>query len=437
MLWLFLFWHAGCDIAGMKHSTKSIVLAGAAPDTGNHGVTALCHSAVLGLQERGIEKFTIFDHGAGLGPAGDGSVIGSADTRGLAFKAGKRVYQGANMHHARLKQLMGLGSPALNAMHAADAVVDVSGGDSFTDLYGQARFDQVTLPKLMALDAGVPLILLPQTYGPFRSERSRRIAKHILKNCTLAFARDINSLNQLKTLLVADYDEQKHRLGVDLAFGLPTETQRAPAEFEVAGINVSGLLWNNPDEARERFSLKADYKASLSRLCRYILSASDLDILLVPHVTPLGGSESDLVASRSLKEMLPTDLQARIRIEETAQTPAALKGVIANTSWFAGARMHATIAALSSSVPVANMAYSRKALGVFDCCGAASHVYDMRKLSTFDLTQNLIEDFECRHQHKKLLGSQIPFVLRRWGYQMDAISSTIKHLAGQKELAYA
>lgn len=421
----------------MKNSNTSIVLAGAAPDTGNHGVTALCHSAVLGLQERGIEQITIFDHGGGIGPAGDETAVGIASTKGLAFRAGKRVYQGANMHHARLKQLMGLGSPALNAMQAANAVVDVSGGDSFTDLYGQARFDQITLPKLMALDANVPLILLPQTYGPFRSVRSRKIAKHILKNCTLAFARDVNSLDQLKTLLGADYDEQKHRLGVDLAFGLPAIVQPGDIRTELAGINVSGLLWNSPDEARDRFDLKADYKASLVQLCRYILSTSDLDILLVPHVTPSGGSESDLVACGALRAMLPVDLQSRIKIEKTAQTPAALKGVIANTSWFAGARMHATIAALSSSVPVANMAYSRKALGVFGCCGAASHVYDMRKLSTADLTQNLIEDFESRHQQKKLLQSQLPFVLRRWGYQMDAISAAVKRENAVQEKAYA
>lgn len=421
----------------MKHLKTSIVLAGAAPDTGNHGVTALCHSAVLGLQERGIEEFTIFDHGAGLGPAGDESLVGTACTKGLAFKAGKRVYQGANMHHARLKQLMGLSSPALNAMYAADAVVDVSGGDSFTDLYGSARFDQVILPKLMALDARVPLILLPQTYGPFRSARSRRIAKHILRNCTLAFARDVNSLNQLKTLLGVNFDEHRHRLGVDLAFGLPMSRQPGDIRTEIAGINVSGLLWNHPDEARDRFDLKADYKASLIRLCRYILNTSDLDILLVPHVTPSDEGESDLVASRALKEMLPDNLQARIKIEEVAQTPAALKGVIANTSWFAGARMHATIAALSSSVPVANMAYSQKALGVFDCCGAAPHVYDMREQSTAGLVQNLIEDFESRHQQKELLRSQMPFVLRRWGYQMDTISAAIKHESVQQGRAYA
>lgn len=421
----------------MKHLATSIVLAGAAPDTGNHGVTALCHSAVLGLQERGIENFTIFDHGAGLGPAGDQEVVGKARTEGLAFRAGKRVYQEANMHHVRLRQLMGLGSSALNAMHAANAVLDVSGGDSFTDLYGSARFDQVVLPKLMALDADVPLILLPQTYGPFRSARSRRIAKHILKNCTLAFARDINSLDQIKSLLGADYDEQKFRLGVDMAFGLPAVNQPGDIRTEVAGINVSGLLWNNPEEARGRFNLKADYRASLVKLCRYILNTSDLDILLVPHVTPSGGRESDLVASHALQEMLPNSIQARVKIETEAQTPAALKGVIANTSWFAGARMHATIAALSSAVPVANMAYSRKALGVFGCCGAASHVYDMRELNTADLTQNLIEDFESRRQHKKLLRSQLPFVLRRWGYQMDAISAAVKHEHSPLEKAYA
>ncbi|MBO6504453.1 MAG: polysaccharide pyruvyl transferase family protein [Kordiimonadaceae bacterium] len=419
----------------MKHNRTSIVLAGAAPDTGNHGVTALAQSLILGLADRGVDHVTVFDHGHDINPvAGDTT---SATLNTLAFKAGKRVYQGANMHQARLKQLMGLSSPALRAMLAADAVVDVSGGDSFTDLYGPARFDQITLPKLMALDAGVPLILLPQTFGPFQFKRSRRIARHILKGCKLAFARDMASLEYLRELLGSDFDEDRHRLGVDLAFGLPAKEPNSRLKPETVGINVSGLLWNRSDAARSQFGLTCDYRDVLQRLVIAITQNTNAQIHLVPHVTPNGGSESDLTACRALKAQLPTETQQRVSIEEIANTPSKLKGVIEQTEWFTGARMHATIAALSTATPVSNMAYSRKAEGVFDCCGVGAQVHDLRQCTTEQMVERLVADYDYRHQQGALLRSQLPFVKRRWAYQMDAIAAAVKMASQSLEAAHA
>ena len=419
----------------MKQNRTSIVLAGAAPDTGNHGVTALAQSLILGLAERGVDHVTVFDHGHDINPVAGDTTSTTLNT--LAFKAGKRVYQGANMHQARLKQLMGLSSPALRAMIAADAVVDVSGGDSFTDLYGPARFDQITLPKLMALDAGVPLILLPQTFGPFQFKRSRTIARHILKGCKLAFARDMASLEYLRELLGPDFDENRHRLGVDLAFGLPSKAPTSRIEQGTVGINVSGLLWNRSDEARSQFGLACDYKSVLQQLATAILQDQNARIHLVPHVTPSGGSESDLSACRAFKEQLPAESQKRVSIEEIANTPSKLKGVIEQTAWFTGARMHATIAALSTATPVSNMAYSRKAAGVFDCCGVGAHVHDMRHCTTEQMVERLTADYGYRHQQGALLRSQLPFVKRRWAYQMDAIAAAVKMDPQSAEAAYA
>lgn len=419
----------------MKHNRTSIVLAGAAPDTGNHGVTALAQSLILGLADRGVDHVTVFDHGHDINPvAGDKT---SATLNTLAFRAGKRVYQGANMHQARLKQLMGLSSPALRAMIAADAVVDVSGGDSFTDLYGPARFDQITLPKLMALDAGVPLILLPQTFGPFQFKRSRRIARHILKGCKLAFARDMASLEYLRELLGSEFDENRHRLGVDLAFGLPAKAPNSRLKPETVGINVSGLLWNRSDAARSQFGLACDYRDVLQRLVMAITQNTNAQIHLVPHVTPNGGSESDYTACRALKVQLPTETQQRVSIEEIANTPSKLKGVIEQTEWFTGARMHATIAALSTATPVSNMAYSRKAEGVFDCCGVGAQVHDLRQCTTEQMVERLVADYDYRHQQGALLRSQLPFVKRRWAYQMDAIAAAVRMASQSLEAAHA
>lgn len=419
----------------MKQKPTSIVLAGAAPDTGNHGVSALCLSAIIGLAERGVEQFTLFDNGSDNVSSLDFEGLSSASISRLRFQGGRRIYKRSNMRNVRLRQMLGLPSPALDAIKTADAVLDVSGGDSFTDLYGPDRFDQTIKPKLMALDAGKPLILLPQTYGPFRFTKHCAIARDIIARSALAFARDADSYAYMQQLLGDRFDPARHRLGVDLAFGLPTDNSAA-AKSNSAGINVSGLLWNDAVLAAEKFGLACDYKSVLMQLCGHILSKTAHNIHLVPHVRPDNTGENDLVACRALKQVLPSSLRHRVFIEETANTPTQLKGVIAESDWFAGARMHATIAALSTCTPVANMAYSKKARGVFDRCGIADQVLDMRKLSTSEMVAGLIESFEQRAKQQDILQSQIPFVKRAWAFQMDVISAAVKAKIKFAERAY-
>lgn len=419
----------------MKQDRTYLVLAGAAPDTANHGVTALAQSAVLGLAERGIDRFSIFDNGEGSRAETPAGWPQGLDIELVGFRPGKRIYETSNMHNARLRQMFGLPSSAVSTIRNAAAMIDVSGGDSFTDLYGPARFEQITLPKLMAIDCGTPLILLPQTYGPFKHERSRRIARTILMRASLAFARDAHSFQNMKNLLGDAFDANRHRLGVDLAFGLPRIDGPDVADNQPVGLNVSGLLWNRA-EAQGQFGLAANYREVMTGLIDQILGRCDKDILLVPHVTPTGG-ESDRIAAQQLVEALPLRQAARVRVAMQADTPSELKGVVASCCWFAGARMHATIAALSTCTPVANMAYSDKALGVFEACGAAKEVFDLRALDTQEMIDALFASFQARQSQERVLRGQMPFVKRRWTYQMDAIAGFVKTSQTAKGQVYA
>jgi len=54
------------------------------------------------------------------------------------------------------------------------------------------------LMKLLALQFKKPLILLPQTYGPFQSESNKKIASEIVKKAKYAWARDSRSYAVLK-----------------------------------------------------------------------------------------------------------------------------------------------------------------------------------------------------------------------------------------------
>ena len=50
----------------------------------------------------------------------------------------------------------------------SDLIVDFTGGDSFSDIYGNKRFRLATPVKYFAVKSKTPLLLGPQTYGPYK-----------------------------------------------------------------------------------------------------------------------------------------------------------------------------------------------------------------------------------------------------------------------------
>jgi colanic acid/amylovoran biosynthesis protein len=431
--------------------THSICLFGAAPDTGNQGVTALCQSAVLALHERGMGPITVFDHGRGIRP--QHWQLGEQSVAVMAQGAvnGRRIYRPENLRQAKFAQsLGGLGNPLLKTIRQSAAVLDVSGGDSFSDIYGPSRFETVTLPKNLALKERRPLILLPQTYGPYAAPAARHEAARILNASTLAYARDARSLEAMKEVLGDNFDPARHRLGVDMAFGLP---QTPPAmeklgsqlkgfllatrETPLVGLNVSGLLFNRADWAKETFRLQIDYRIFAAELLAKFLSETTANILLLPHVhQPIGNFESDLAAALALRDELPRHLQTRVAIPTQPLNATEAKWVIARCDWFAGSRMHATIGALSSGVPAAALAYSGKMQGVFETCGQGASVLDLREdYSHAALIERLLGLFaECR-QTARSLKPQSDRVRGLAARQMDEITQFITTHASKAEAA--
>lgn len=409
----------------MTQNNHHIALAGASPDTGNQGVTALCHSTILGLMSQGLKSATIFDHGPGTHRWLTQGIAPDVKLQACSLRPSKRIWQSDSFYNARARQFMGLPSDPINILQKASALLDISGGDSFTDLYGPARFRQIIQPKLMALKAGTPLILLPQTYGPFKHRSSRRIARKIISQAHLVYARDADSMAALKALMGMDFDPVRYRLGVDMAFGLPLSRTIGPKDPNHIGINISGLLWHQAEDARSKFGLKVNYRKLIMDLVHALLKDPKITIRLVPHVFPDSGFECDKAASYDLHDRLTPQRQNRVHIDSNAKTPSALKASIAETAWFTGARMHATIAALSTGVPVANMAYSMKARGVFACCDMADSVMDLRHMTTDQALSALLRHFENRREFQARLEGGLPHAMRQWRLQLEHIARVI------------
>ena len=436
------------DAAGPTGVALSACLFGVPGSQQNLGVGALRAATLGGLLAREpAADVTVFDDGWGQ-RSGHAFVAGRPVPISLSgARHSRRYHRPESYLNMRVSAALGgLGNAGLAKIDTADVVFDVSGGDSFSDIYGEHRFRTVAWPKRLALLRRRPLVLLPQTYGPFRSNRIRAEAAALIRGAAMAWARDPESFAALTDLLGPDLDPERHREGVDVAFALEPRPPDEPAYqwlagwFDaapgpVAGVNVSGLMAR--PEGIARFGLAGDGGQVARRLCEQLLDGPDTRVIIVPHVRSPSGTDDDTAASERLYAALAVRYGERVALSPSGLDPHQTKWVIARTTWFCGMRMHATIAALSSAVPAAILAYSGKALGVFTSVGQQRHVADARRMRDDDLLDALWRSWSRRAEAAAELALRTPIAIRRAAAQMDEFVAVARAERGRRSTAGA
>jgi polysaccharide pyruvyl transferase WcaK-like protein len=322
----------------------------------------------------------------------------------------------------------------LGAIVSARCVADITGGDSFSDIYGMRRFLLGTLAKLLVLMAGADLVLLPQTYGPFRRRLTRWLARGVLARAAVVLARDRQSLQVIRDLMGRRRMRATPRYCPDVAFVLdsiaPQHIATNPAPLPPRhsanwiGLNISGLLYNGGYNRRNMFELRVDYAALVEQVARALLARPGVSVLVVPHVfTPPGDVESDVEAGRRLQVQLQTDFPGRVYVLEGIYDPAEIKYVIGQTDFFVGSRMHACIAALSQGIVAVPLAYSRKFAGVFDTIGLAGLVVDLREHTVAEVVEHVLRIYDDRAALRAALVGELPALRERVFSSFAALES--------------
>lgn len=265
-------------------------------------------------------------------------------------------------------------------MRSCDLLIDFTGGDSFSDIYGLKRLLRTLLHKEMAINSRTPLVLAPQTYGPLATGIVKPWFARIVNRAAEVFTRDELSARFLDALTERDV-----LIGTDVAVTLPWVPELhvlPPTGRRRVGLNISGLLWNGGYTGENQFNLAANYQEYCHALTTALLEAGD-EVHLVPHVLARVGepsTEDDVHASQVLQQMHPECLLA-----PRFASPVEAKSYISHLDAFVGSRMHATIASLTSGVPTVPAAYSRKFGGFFGSLG-----YDVLVDLTVSDTQSCV-----------------------------------------------
>lgn len=236
----------------------------------------------------------------------------------------------------------------------------IYGGDGFSDIYGSSSFIGRMNQTWILRRAGVPLMFLPQTIGPFKDNKNYEVAVGLLCSAKEIYVRDDKFTQKFKELGL------KYTLTPDLSSYMVPEPWDIEIKPNAIGLNVSGLAYSNTFNG-----LEGQFDAYPELIERIIdcFRAKGCTIYLIPHsynyIKPI--ADDDMVACREAYNRL-NDKNNVILIDKDLISPQ-IKYLISRMTFFMGSRMHANFAAIYTGIPVFGMAYSYKFEGAFNANG--------------------------------------------------------------------
>ncbi len=420
----------------MKHKKEKIKvsLLGASFDTGNMGVSALAESSIKCILHKWPDaEVTLLASGREDGE----HRLRLADREVLICKLPIRFCKNVFLpNHFLILALYALLLRLLPLKHIKsylksrnsylehivemDLVIDITGGDSFSDLYGMRRFLLVFLCKWLVVAFRKKLVLLPQTYGPYNRWLTRVLARHILNYADIVYSRDRSGVEFVKNLLNSKSMEGKVRFLPDVAFVLDAHRPDS-AEIRslegirtentvIVGLNISGLLYHGGYRRNNMFGLKTDYVCLIHSIIDLLMKYDNTVVLLVPHVFPPAGYEveSDPEACLKVYEWASEKYKGRVFLARGQYNHNEIKYIIGLCDFFIGSRMHSCIAALSQGIPAIGLAYSKKFVGVFETVDVKQLVVDMRSAEVGEVLAAVEKAFEQRDAATRRLEAVLP-----------------------------
>jgi len=433
--------------AQIPNDKIKISLLGASFETGNLGVNALAEASVKVILSHWPDAEIAF-FGSGFSPKQERLNIAGRDisVRTVPVRFSKNVLLpyhflrfvlygvlGKILPGSRAKDRLLRHNTYVRTLYETDLALDITGGDSFSDIYGSKRFYTGTLRKWLVVLFGKKLVMMPQTYGPFDKRLTMILARRMINYATLVYSRDQAGVKRVKELLGEEKAGEKVSFVPDVGFILDP---RRPNHEEIdslekiksanntlVGLNISGLLSHGEDTGDNVFDLKTDYPALIDSIIAFLMKQDGTAVLLVPHVIALHksdapapqsarrkgyGEQSDAAVCEKLYERVAAKHPGRIFIVRGSHDHGQIKYIIGLCDFFIGSRMHACIAALSQCVPAVGIAYSGKFQGVFESVGVGDCVADARRCREDELLEKVSSAYQRRDQIRENLHETVP-----------------------------
>jgi colanic acid/amylovoran biosynthesis protein len=246
----------------------------------------------------------------------------------------------------------------LSALRTADLVVGVGGGYmQGKGIGGDINIFYLLLPLALAKRLKKPLVLAPQSYGPFSNKRQKKAVMHVLHDIDAVFVREEPSMTLLKSL---GAKPRRLERAVDSGFafegGLTRDWRKdLSIDGRIPLVGMTARQWLEP-------IAQGQYEEALSLTVDHIQTACGSRVVLIPQVMASYRQDDDRIvqgriAAGSLPECKPINL---IDLNDYRE----LKSLYGSLDYFIGTRLHSVIFALISFVPCIAIEYEHKTGGI-------------------------------------------------------------------------
>ncbi|WP_414575716.1 polysaccharide pyruvyl transferase family protein [Anabaena sp. CCY 9402-a] len=277
-----------------------------------------------------------------------------------------------------------------------DVVIDAS-GLAFSEQWGSAVTESVSEKFFRWKKQGKKIILLPQAFGPFTSNKIKKAFTKIIENVDLIFPRDQISYDYVSQL------------------SIPTERVKIAPDFTnlVSGIEPLYIdkLINKPCIVpncrmidKTSTELGNNYISFLKLSIQYLLEKGLEPFILIHEVY-----------DAQLAEELQFNYELPIVKEEN---PLFLKGIIGKCNFMIGSRFHGLVSSLSQGIPCIGTGWSHKYQMLFQDYNCSELLINInenvsKNLQKIDLlldesTRNkIVKKIEFASQRQKILSNQM------------------------------
>jgi colanic acid/amylovoran biosynthesis protein len=242
-----------------------------------------------------------------------------------------------------------------------DLVIQV-GGSFFVDLYGYRQFETPFATVL----AGVPLLLLGHSMGPYGGSSYRRLAKTLLANAVEVSLREPVSLKMLQE---ANLPQQTVAAGSDTAWLVPVSRPMTPCVPALTGgrraiaITLRNLA---PFDARLGIA-QADYEAGFASFVDAMIDKGFAVIALSTCTGIDGYPRDDRMPALRVRRLLKHPEHMHVVMDEL--NDVQIGEMLSECDLLVGTRLHSAIISLNFGTPAIALNYEHKSAGVLQQLG--------------------------------------------------------------------
>jgi colanic acid/amylovoran biosynthesis protein len=283
----------------------------------------------------------------------------------------------------------------LVADREVDVILDAS-GFLYGDQWGLRGIQRRLASAQLWARQKKHLVLMPQAFGPFSSEQSRRLMAELIGLSTLVYARDSESFGYLRDVApgAGNLRQAPDFTGLVEAAPYPElETYR----------DWVGIVPNTKMVTREN---RDSYFRFIDVVIKKLLEKGERPFFLIHE-------KSDRKLAQTLLDELAVDLPIHYR-----EDPKQLKAAIGGCRFIVGSRFHAIVSALTQGIPVIGTSWSHKYRHLFGDYQAA-HLL-VQDLEAESALIKLIDDL-CEPAYRRALSDQLKRESARQKEEMAAM----------------